>query len=207
MHITIPQPRNFALVKGTDINTNFDFGGSDGSEAKKLKDITQTIERFEIGHGYQSGGVHSFGGDEYIYNETQFDEPSQHSDIDHSSNNTRTTQSRDIDRSENKKENYDNIESDDNESDDVESDDVESDNDENDEDIVEHFNGSLIVEEEERVLLSKCILVAILFIIVNHTFWDKYIAMMSERLMDYIIIVKAIFFCILFYLTEKFLLK
>jgi hypothetical protein len=196
----VPQPKKYSSVIGTGIDQKFDYGGSDGSEAKILKDITKTIERFEIGHGYQSSGVRSFGGDSYIHSDIDFDEPSQHKNINHSSEDTRTTQTRDIDKSEDRREKYKNTT-------DKNDDENDDDNEYDDEDVIEHFNGSLIIEEEERVLISKCILVAILFIIVNHTFWDKYIIMLSETLKDYMIVVKAIFFCMLFYLTEKFLLK
>jgi hypothetical protein len=197
---TVPQPRNLMSLIGTGIENKFDYGGSDASEAQTLRDVVKSMEKFEIGHGEQPGGIRSYGSDDYIHNDINFDEPTQHKDLNRNTNNRNSNEDNNEDTNEDT--NEDNNE-----------DTNEDTNEDNNEDgiLVEHFNGSRIIEKEEKLLICKCICVAVLFVIINYSIWDKYILyicnMISISGKKNLILLKTILFCVLFYITEKFLLK
>lgn len=195
--LSVPQPKNLMSVVGTGIDQKFDYGGSSGSEEESLKNIVKSIESFEVGHGYQSDGIKSYGSSDYIDNDVDFDEPTQHQDIDRSTKTAKTTQDKDIDESEPPI--------------DLEHDIKGYEKLDDGSILIETFNGSKIIEEEERILVAKCICIAILFVIVNYTKWDKkimeFLGKLGLKKNVNIIVVKAIIFGILFYMTEKYLLK
>lgn len=187
----VPQPRNLMSIVGTGIDQKFDYGGSGGSEEESLKHIVKSIESFEVGHGYQSDGIKSFGGSDYIDNDIDFDEPTQHQDIDKSTKTIKTTQDKDIDESkppfdlEHDIKGYDKL------------DDGSF--------LIETFHGSKIIDEEDRILVAKCICIAVLFLIVNYTKWDNKIKEICGGFN--MTVVKAIIFGVLFFMTEKYLLR
>lgn len=191
---------NFMSVVGTGIDKKFDYAGSDGDAAKKIKEIVKNMEKFQISYGHQSNSILSFDDRRrYGNNDMDFDEPTQYKDVDKDSDYVRTTQNHNVDKDVDIKLNNNNNNNDN-----------ENENELNDIEFngtLEHFNGSKIVDDELKIIMIRSLCIALLFVLVSQQYIDKYLEWININNNISLIVLKSIIFAILFYLVEKFLLK
>jgi hypothetical protein len=187
-------------VVGTGIDKKFDYAGSDGDAAKKIKEIVKNMEKFQISYGHQSNSILSFDDRRrYGNNDMDFDEPTQYKDVDKDSDYVRTTQNHNVDKDVDIKLNNNNNNNDN-----------ENENELNDIEFngtLEHFNGSKIVDDELKIIMIRSLCIALLFVLVSQQYIDKYLEWININNNISLIVLKSIIFAILFYLVEKFLLK
>lgn len=179
MTTIVPLPRTVMSVQGSDLE---DLTHNDDN----INDIVKKLENFEISYGYQSGGIVSYSDDERISTRQKFDEPTQHRNINQNTNNENTDNEN---TNDNANENTDN----------------EDDMDDMD-DIIETFNGSQIIKNEEMIIAIKSLCMGLLFVLISYNYLNKYINYVSDRFNTPPIIVKTILFTIMFYISEKYLL-
>lgn len=192
MTTVLPQPRNLMSVYGTGLNTHDAF---DTNKENNINDIIKQLEKFEISYGDQSGGIVSYGDNSrYGNNDSDFDEPTQHLDVNQNEDENDN-------EDDNENDNEDELSEDDNNK--IKDELLEKDY----YNIVEPFNGSQIIQNDEMIIAIKSLCVGILFVLISHSFVDKYVLLISKYVYNVSpVIIKSIIFAIMFYLTDKYLL-
>ena len=183
----VPQPGNLMSVIGTGLNEQDQLDNRNDS----INDIINTIEKFEISYGHQSGGILSFDDNRRYGNNDKYDEPTQRGDINLNESDDNAESFTDI--IENVEEPIETMQ------------DEEFDEDE-EEVMIETFRGSQYVKDEEMIIAIKSLCMGLLYILISHSYLDNSIQVISKYVNVLPIVIKTIIFIIAFYISEKYLL-
>lgn len=187
--IVVPTSLNKAFIKIND-NQNL-LGGSVEMEEKKLTDIQKDLERFEISYGQQSDSIIRYNYNRRRKHDTLENE-NDNNNLNNNNNNNNVKLNNNKNKSKHNNEELKKL---------YEMHDIDN-------NISEPFHGSLIIEQEEKILSIKSIVVAVLFLLVYHRFvFKNIIKIIKYNKWVSPLAIQALFFGVLFYLLEKYLLK
>lgn len=204
--VFVPIDQNFKNISGTEMRNEIDFEDDAQKEEKKTLRTLQEIEKFEINYGQPENSIIASGNDRRRQNSRQ--RYIQDPRFNDSENNQTIDNGLDGRKNEyeiNKLEEDNTNTSNDNVTEELEK---EDDNSWQNMYNTEPFYGSQIIENEERILTVKSILVAILFLIVSHSAVHKVCRHISKSI-SFVspIIIQSVLYGVLFIILEKYLLR
>jgi len=182
--IVVPFPINQAYITGEDIYS-LSFGDSVQQEKRELHKIQKDLEKFEINYGQPMDSIIRYD-DRRNHNNNNNNNNINHTNVSHTHNTSKDTSNGSVDTVK----------------DDTEWDELYGLYN------LEPFHGSHIIENNEKILSAKSVIISILFLLVSHSAVSKISDKISKKVV-YVssIVIQSIFFSLLFYVIEKYLLR